>query len=72
MDNLDNRIVACLKKGEQSKLGLFRKTFAREGQETWENRLNNLKNKKIINMKRVGTKQFKITLTERLKKKRNI
>ena len=72
LDNLDNKIIECLKKGEQSQTGLFRETFAREGQNGWKNRLKDLKDKKIINMKRVGTKQFKITLTERLKKKRNI
>ena len=52
MDIVDKKIINCLRKRENNQSGLFRDIFAREGQKVFNRRLQTLKGKGIINIKK--------------------
>lgn len=70
LDKVDKNIISILKKEERSTMtNLMVKTFAREGQKVFRNRLRTLESNNIItirNMQKWG-RSYGIELTERFK-----
>lgn len=70
LDKVDKNIISILKKEERSTMtNLMVKTFAREGQKVFRNRLRTLESNNIItirNMQKWG-RSYSIELTERFK-----